>query len=45
MWPRSVVVRQLVVEYHVQQRLIYANAAVVFDEAESAKAIHKEADP
>ena len=25
MWPRSVVVRQLVVEYHVQQGLIHAN--------------------
>ena len=31
-------------KYYVQQGLVYTNATVVFNEAELAKAIHKEAD-
>src|SRR5580692_8358047 len=39
-----VVVGHMIMQYHVQQGLVHTNAAVVFKEAELAKAIHKEAD-
>jgi hypothetical protein len=37
--------RELIVQDDVEQRLVNADATVVFDEAEFAKAIHEEADP
>jgi hypothetical protein len=35
---------ELIVQNHIEQRLVDTDAAVVFDEAELAKAIHEEAD-
>ena len=35
---------QLIEQDHIEQRLVYLNAAVVIDKAEFAKAIHEEAD-
>ena len=35
---------QLIEEDHIEQRLVYLNAAVVLNEAKLAKAVHKEAD-
>jgi len=40
----GVVLGQLIEQDHVEQRLVYLDAAVVVDEAEFAKAIHEEAD-
>ena len=37
--------RQLVEQDYIEQRLVHLDAAVVIDKAELAKAIHKEADP
>jgi len=39
-----VIIRQLIEQDHIEKRLMYLDAAVVFDEAELAKAVHKEAD-
>src|SRR5688572_18525864 len=33
----------LIVQHHVQQRTVYLNAAVVFDEAEFSEFVHEEA--
>jgi hypothetical protein len=35
---------QLIEQDHIEQRLVYLDAAVVIDKAELAKAIHEEAD-
>ena len=39
----GVVIRQLIVEDHVQQRLVHPNPAVVINETQLAEAIHKKA--
>jgi len=42
--PSFLLIRELVVENHIQQRLMHPDAALVFDEAKLAKAVHKKAD-
>jgi hypothetical protein len=39
-----VVVRQLIEQDHIQQRLMHLDAAVITDKSELAKTVHKEAD-
>jgi len=43
-WILRVVVRQLIEQDYIQQRLMYLDAAVVADKSELAKAVHKKAD-
>ena len=40
----GVLLRRLIVQNHIEQRLVNLDAAVVFNEAELAKAVHEEAD-
>src|ERR1039458_5594280 len=42
--PGCVLLRQIIVQNHVEQRRVNPNASVVFDVAELSKAIHEEAD-
>jgi len=44
-WFKCVVIWHLIVKYYVQQGLMHKNPAVILNEAELAKAIHKEVDP
>ena len=43
-WPLRVVAGELIEENHIEQGLVHLDAAVITDQAESAKAIHEEAD-
>ncbi len=43
-WALGVMAAELVVEYDVEEGFVDADAAVVLDEAELAKAVHEEAD-
>ena len=40
-----VVLRQLIMQNHIEQRLMDANAPVIFDETQLPKAIHEETHP